>query len=404
MKMIEGGITAPMGFSAGAVNCGIKKGSKKLDLAIIFSDKRCAAAGVYTKNLVKGAPIIVTGENLADGYAQAVVVNSGNANTCNADGYDKAKEMAKAAADMLGISENDMIVGSTGVIGQPINNQVILKGISELKGRLSPAGGNDAAVAIMTTDLVKKEAALEFELDGRTCRIGGICKGSGMIAPNMATMLAFITSDAAISPEALQASLKEVADKTFNRVSVDGDTSTNDTLTVMANGLAGNAMVEAGSAGHKAFTEALYTICVQLAKKIAGDGEGATKLLECVVRNFKSEARAGAIAKSVISSSLVKAAFFGADANWGRILCAIGYADIDCDVESIDVRFESSAGNILVCQNGASVDFDEELAKKILGEKEILIDIDMKSGAETAIAWGCDLTYDYVKINGDYRT
>ena len=404
MKYIEGGVTAPKGFTAAGIYCGIRKNKSKLDLAVIYSEKRCAAAAVYTQNLVKGAPIIVTKENLEDGYAQAVICNSGNANTCNADGYGKAKIMAAATAEMLGISEKDVIVGSTGVIGQPIDVDVIVKGINDMKGKLTTAGGADAAVAIMTTDTVEKAVALEFELHGVPCRIGGIAKGSGMIAPNMATMLCFITSDVNIIPEALKASVDEVTKKTFNRVTVDGDTSTNDTLSVMANGMAGNKLIEAGTPDHAVFTQALYEAGVQFAKKIAGDGEGATRLLECRVKNFKTEEGAGKIAKSVIGSSLVKAAFFGADANWGRILCAIGYAGVPADVEKIDVTLSSQVGEILVCKNGASVDFDEDNAKKILLEKEIFIDIDMNDGGESGIAWGCDLTYDYVKINGDYRT
>ena len=404
MKMTEGGICAAKGFSASGIHCGIRKNTSKNDLSLIYSEKKAAAAAVYTTNLVKGAPLTVTAKHISDGYAQAVICNSGNANTCNANGIEIAEGMAALAAEQLGISASDVAVASTGVIGQPLSLEPIKGGIAELAGALSADGSREAALGIMTTDTVAKEVAVEFTAGGKTCRIGGIAKGSGMIHPNMATMLVFITSDAAISPAMLQKALSGDIRNTFNMISIDGDTSTNDMVIVLANGMAGNDEITAGGEDFDKFMKALNTVTVALCRMIAGDGEGATKLLECRVTGAKSEDTAKTVAKSVICSSLLKAAMFGADANWGRVLCAIGYSGADVDVEKIDVSFKSAKGEILVCKNGAGVEFSEELAKEILLEKEIDILVGLNDGEYSATAWGCDLTYDYVKINGDYRT
>ena len=404
MKMTEGGVCAAKGFSASGIHCGIRKNTSKNDLSLIYSEKKAAAAAVYTTNLVKGAPLTVTAKHIADGYAQAVICNSGNANTCNANGIEIAEGMAALAAEQLGISASDVAVASTGVIGQPLSLEPIKGGIVELAGALSADGSREAALGIMTTDTVAKEVAVEFTAGGKTCRIGGIAKGSGMIHPNMATMLVFITSDAAISPAMLQKALSGDIRNTFNMISIDGDTSTNDMVIVLANGMAGNDEITAEGEDFDTFMKALNTVTVALCRMIAGDGEGATKLLECRVTGAKSEDTAKTVAKSVICSSLLKAAMFGADANWGRVLCAIGYSGADVDVEKIDVSFKSAKGEILVCKNGAGVEFSEELAKEILLEKEIDILVGLNDGEYSATAWGCDLTYDYVKINGDYRT
>ena len=404
MRVIEGGVCAAKGFSANGVHCGIRKNQTKKDLSLIFSSVPASAAAVYTTNLVKGAPLTVTKEHLANGIAQAVICNSGNANTCNANGMEIAEEMSALAAKALGISADDMIVASTGVIGQPLSIEPIAAGLPELVAGLSPEGGKAAAEGIMTTDTVMKEVAVEFTLGGKTCRLGGIAKGSGMIHPNMATMLVFLTTDAAISPAMLQKALSgDIAD-TFNMLSIDGDTSTNDMVTVLANGLAGNPEITAAGPDFTAFMEALNTVTVQLCREIAGDGEGATKLLECVVTGADDPQTAKTCAKSVICSSLVKAAMFGSDANWGRVLCAIGYSGADVDVHKIDVSFRSPKGEIPVCRDGAGIPFSEEKAKEILLEKQIEILVSLGEGACGATAWGCDLTYDYVKINGDYRT
>ncbi len=403
MKLVDGGVCAAKGFSANGVHCGIRKNKDKKDLALIYSEVRANAAAVYTTNLVKGAPLIVTKEHLADGMAQAVICNSGNANTCNANGIEIAEQMSQITAEKLGISPEDVIVASTGVIGQPLDIEPIEKGIAPLVEGLGDFC-EYAAEGIMTTDTVKKEISISFEIDGAECRIGGIAKGSGMIHPNMATMLVFITTDCAISSQMLQKALSTDIQSTFNMVSVDGDTSTNDMVTILANGMAGNKEITGDGEDFEAFMKALNTITVYLCKTIAGDGEGATKMLECEVLGAKDDTTAKIVAKSVICSSLTKAAMFGADANWGRILCAIGYSGADVDVNKVDVSFISDKGEILVCQNGAGVDFSEELAKEILLEKEIVISIDLHSGDGFAVAWGCDLTYDYVKINGDYRT
>jgi len=404
MKYIDGGVCAAKGYKASGVHCGIRKNRTKKDLALIVSEVPASAAGVYTLNLVKGAPILVTKKNLENGVAQAVICNSGNANTCNADGIEIAEGMCALVEKHTGIKAGDVIVASTGVIGQPLSLEPIAAGMDELASSLKSDGSDDAAQAIMTTDTVKKEVAVEFELGGKTCRIGGIAKGSGMIHPNMATMLVFVTTDAAISPEMLKKALNADVQTSFNMISVDGDTSTNDTLTVMANGLAGNELIASENEDYAVFTEALAMVTRKLCRAIAKDGEGATKLLECRVSGAKDFDTARTVAKSVICSSLFKAAMFGADANWGRVLCAIGYSGADVDVTRIDVSFESKAGKITVCVDGAGVPFSEEEAKKILTEDEINIAIGLKSGQASATAWGCDLTYDYVKINGDYRT
>ncbi|MBQ9031164.1 MAG: bifunctional glutamate N-acetyltransferase/amino-acid acetyltransferase ArgJ [Parasporobacterium sp.] len=404
MKIIEGGVCAAKGYRANGVHCGIRKSRDKKDLALIVSEVRASCAAVYTTNLVKGAPILVDQKHLADGKAQAIICNSGNANTCNANGTEIAEEMSRLLAEELHISNDDVVVSSTGVIGQPLEIGPIAAGIPTLVAGLSENGTEDATEGIMTTDTVKKTVAVEFELGGRTCRIGGIAKGSGMIHPNMATMLVFITSDAAIAPDMLQKALSGDIQSTFNMLSIDGDTSTNDTVVVMANGLAGNPEITRDCEDFRIFMEALNTVNVALCRMIAGDGEGATKLLECKVSGGRDLASARICAKSVICSSLLKAAMFGADANWGRVMCAIGYSGADVDITKIDVAFRSCTGTISVCEQGAGVEFSEDKAKEILLQKEIEILVDLHDGDVEATAWGCDLTYDYVKINGDYRT
>ncbi len=403
MKMIDGGVCAAKGFSAAGIHCGIRKGKTKKDLSLIYSEKRAAAAAVYTTNLVKGAPLTVTKKHLSDGFAQAVICNSGNANTCNANGLEIAEQTCALLADKLNVPADDIVVASTGVIGQPLDITPIAEGIPAL---CSALGNNsaDAAQGIMTTDTKLKEAAVEFQVGDTTCRLGGIAKGSGMIHPNMATMLVFLTTDCAISPQLLQAALSGDVAETFNMVSVDGDTSTNDMVAILANGEAGNEEITAPGAGLDAFMKALNTVTVYLCRCIAGDGEGATKLIECSVTGAADKDTAKVVAKSVICSSLVKAAMFGADANWGRVLCAIGYSGADVDVERIDVAFRSPAGTVAVCKNGAGIPFSEETAKKVLLESEIEILVCLNAGAAASSAWGCDLTYDYVRINGDYRT
>ena len=404
MKMIEGGVTAAQGFVAGGVHCGIRKNKSKPDLAMIYSEKLCAAAAVYTQNLVKGAPILVTKKNIENGRAQAVICNSGNANTCNADGVEKAERMCAIAGEVLGIHPADVVVASTGVIGQVLPIEPIESAAQALKDSLSPTGSHAAATAIMTTDTIPKEAAVEVELGGKTVKIGGISKGSGMIHPNMATMLCFVTTDCAISPEMLQKAITASADETFNMISIDGDTSTNDTYAVLANGMAGNPEITAEGPDFDLFCDALRAVCRTLSKLMAGDGEGATKLLICQTTGAQDRATARTVAKSVICSTLFKAAMFGADANWGRVLCAIGYSGAAVDVDKIDVSFRSAAGQVDVCQNGAGIPFSEEEAAKVLKENEITILVHLHQGEASAEAYGCDLTYDYVKINGDYRT
>jgi len=404
MKLISGGVCAAQGFRANGVHCGIRKNHSKKDLALIVSEVPAAAAAVYTTNLVKGAPLTVTKNNIADGKAQAVICNSGNANTCNANGIEIAEGMCDLVAAKLNISAKDVVVASTGVIGQPLNITPIAEGMDALVAGLSNEGGQAAAQAIMTTDTAMKEVAVEFTLGGKVCRMGGIAKGSGMIHPNMATMLVFITTDAAISAEMLKKALSSDIASTFNMLSIDGDTSTNDMVTVLANGMAGNPEITCEGEDFTAFMQALNTITVQLCRMIVGDGEGATKLLECIVTGAEDLETARTCAKSVICSSLLKAAMFGADANWGRVLCAIGYSGAKVDVNKIGVSFKSAKGQIEVCRDGASVPFSEEKAKEILLENEIEILVSLGNGSIGASAWGCDLTYDYVKINGDYRT
>ena len=404
MKLIDKGICASKGFTASGIHCGIRKNRTKRDLSLIYSEVPATAAAVYTTNLVKGAPLTVTKNHISNGKAQAVICNSGNANTCNADGIEIAEKVSELTANALKISPNDIAVASTGVIGQPLDIQPFADGIPQLVKELSDNGCDAAAEGIMTTDTVKKEVAVEFEINGKICHIGGIAKGSGMIHPNMATMLVFITSDVAISQNMLQKALSSDIKDTFNMVSIDGDTSTNDMVIVLANGLAGNELIDNDGADFEAFMKALNTVTVHLCRMIAGDGEGATKLLECKVSGAKDILCAKTVAKSVICSSLLKAAMFGADANWGRVLCAIGYSKADVDVNKVDVSFKSTYGEIAVCKNGSGIEFSEELAKQILLEKEIEILINLNDGDFSSTAWGCDLTYDYVKINGDYRT
>ena len=404
MNIINGGVCAAKGYKANGVHCGIRKNPGKKDLALIVSEKIANVAAVYTTNLVKGAPLTVTKNHIADGKAQAVICNSGNANTCNFDGIEIAEKMCKLTADAVNISEKDVVIASTGVIGQRLDLTPIAAGMKPLADGISEVGHIDAAEAIMTTDTISKEVAVEFTVGGKTCRIGGMAKGSGMIHPNMATMLVFITSDVAISSEMLQKALSADIQNTFNMVSVDGDTSTNDMVTVLANGMAGNKEITEDGEAFDTFMKALNTVTVHLCRMIAGDGEGATKLLECRVTGAADEKTAKTVAKSVICSSLTKAAMFGADANWGRVLCAIGYSGADVDVTKVDVSFESAKGIIPVCENGSGIEFSEEIAKEILLEKEIVINVGLNSGDFSSTAWGCDLTYEYVKINGDYRT
>ena len=404
MQFINGGVTAPKGFKASGIHCGIRKNKTKKDLALILCEKECDAAAVYTQNLVYGAPITVTRNNISDGKAYGVICNSGIANTCNADGVEKAEMMCKIVADATNLKPTDFVVASTGVIGQPIDIEPIKNGMAQLVAELSENGSDDAAQAIMTTDTVKKEFAVTFELDGKECKIGAISKGSGMIHPNMATMLGFITTDANISSEMLKKALLDVVKDSFNMLSVDGDTSTNDTVALLASGLCGNTRIETENDDYKTFVNALASICEKLVKLMAKDGEGATKLVECQVSGAKTKEIAKVCAKSVICSSLVKAAMFGADANWGRILCALGYAGVDIDVNKVDVSFKSKGGEIAVCKDGAGIEFSEEIAKQVLIEDEVYIIVSLNDGEYNATAYGCDLTYEYVKINGDYRT
>ena len=404
MKIISGGVCAANGFKANGVHCGIRHNHSKKDLALIVSEKKATAAAVYTTNLVKGAPLTVTKQNISDGYAQAVICNSGNANTCNANGIEIAEKMCALVEQATGVAAGDVVVASTGVIGQQLDITPISNGMAALTAGLSVENAGAAAQAIMTTDTVPKEIAVEFTVGGKTCRMGGIAKGSGMIHPNMATMLVFITTDCAISAELLNKALRSDVQNTFNMTSVDGDTSTNDMVTILANGMAGNPEIAAEGEDFVTFMEALNTITVHLCRMIAGDGEGATKLLECTVSGADTLEAAKIAAKSVICSSLVKAAMFGADANWGRVMCAIGYSGADVDVTRCSVSFRSKGGTVVVCKNGAGILFSEELAKQVLLEKEIEILVTAGDGPFRATAWGCDLTYDYVKINGDYRT
>ncbi len=406
MNYTNGGVTAAKGFRAAGMHCGIRANKTKRDLALVVSDSRAACACVYTSNLVKGAPLTVTKNNIADGYARAIICNSGNANTCNADGIEVAEKMCALVGDTLSLDAKDVVVASTGVIGQPLDVTPIANALPTLTRQLgySIEDGEAAAEAIMTTDTTKKEVAVTFEIGGVKCTMGGMAKGSGMIHPNLATMLVFITTDAAVTPEMLDKALKKDVTDTFNMVSVDGDTSTNDMVCLMANGASGAPEVRAEGEDFESFCGALRAVTMKLCREIAGDGEGATKLMECKVSGAKDKETARVVAKSIICSSLTKAAMFGADANWGRVLCAIGYSGADVSIGTTAVSFLSSAGRVDVCERGAGIPFSEETAKKVLTEKEITILVSFADGEGEATAWGCDLTYDYVKINGDYRT
>ncbi|MBR5571830.1 MAG: bifunctional glutamate N-acetyltransferase/amino-acid acetyltransferase ArgJ [Oscillospiraceae bacterium] len=407
MKFIEGGVCAAQGFKAAGIHMGVKtRATWKKDVALIVSDVDCAASAVFTKNVVKAAPIHVDKKHLENGRARAIVANSGNANACAPKGEENAIRMCQAAAKAIGCDPTDVLVSSTGVIGQTINVGVIEEGMPALYELLeaSVEASDAAAHAIMTTDTTKKETAVETTIGGKTVRMGGIAKGSGMIHPNMGTMLCFLTTDCAISPEMIRTALLETVNVSFNRISVDGDTSTNDSCIVLANGLAGNAEITEKGADYEAFLEALNALCMDLAKKMAADGEGAKHLITCTVKGAADEQQAETVAKSVIGSNLTKCAVFGADANWGRVLCAMGYSGAQFDPEKVDIHFASAAGDVAVCQQGRGLPFDEDLAKKILTEHDIEINITMGEGEATCTCWGCDMTYDYVKINGDYRT
>lgn len=401
---VEGGVCAPKGFKASGIHAGIRNNKDKKDLALIYADKPCTAAAMYTQNKVCGSPIVVTKKHLANSVAQAVICNSGNANTCNADGEQKAEDMAKLCAAQLKINQEDVIVASTGVIGQVLPIEPIIYSMNYLCESLSENGSTDAAHAIMTTDTKVKQHAIRFKIGDKECTVAGIAKGSGMIHPNMATMLCFLTTDVAINATLLQRALKLVVEDTFNMVSVDGDTSTNDMVSIMASGYADNDLINEEDYNYEVFANALYILLMNLSREIAADGEGATKLLECVVSGAKTKKDAKTVAKSVITSSLFKAAMFGKDANWGRILCAVGYSDAELDINGVSVSLSSTAGTVKVCECGAGIEFSEDEAFKVLSEDEIKIVIELSDGEENAVAWGCDLTYDYVKINGDYRT
>ena len=402
MKIIEGGVCAAKGFKAGALHCGIRKSQTKKDLAMIRSDCLCNAAAVYTKNQVKAAPVLLTKEHLVDGKAQAVIINSGNANACAPFGMEHARRQGMAAARALEVEEENVVVASTGIIGQTLPVEAIEAHAAEMEMKYDNSLA--AAEAIMTTDTKIKTFAVEFEAGGTLCHMGGICKGSGMIHPNMGTMLCFITTDCAISANMMKKALLFYVDKTFNRVTVDGDTSTNDMCVVMANGMAGNKEITEENESYDAYCEALHAVMKDLARKIAGDGEGASRLITCTVTGAEDEAKAEILAKSIASSSLTKAAMFGSDANWGRVLCAMGYSGASFDTKAVQIEFASAEGCISVCENGQGLDFDEALAKKILNQDEVEILVSLKEGCGTATCWGCDLTYDYVRINGDYRS
>lgn len=408
MKNVTGGVCAAKGFTAGGIHCGVKEGADptKKDLALILSEAECQVAAVYTTNRVKAAPIYVTMEHLEDGVCRGIIANSGNANACAPESHENALEMCTMAATATGLKAQDFVVASTGVIGQTICLAPIQAGLPGLVKELDhSADASDAAAhAIMTTDTVKKELAVAVEIGGKTVTIGAIAKGSGMIHPNMGTMLCFITTDCAITHEMLQDALHEIVPRTFNRVTVDGDTSTNDMCVVLANGLAGNEQIEWKDDDYNTFAQALRYVCEQLARAIAADGEGASRLITCTVRSARSEESAERLAKAVVGSALVKAAMFGADANWGRVLCAMGYSKAPFRPEYVDMKFSSAAGEVAVCEKGTGLSFDEDLAKKVLTQDEVVIDVSLNEGDQEATCWGCDLTYDYVKINGDYRT
>ncbi|MDL2252697.1 bifunctional glutamate N-acetyltransferase/amino-acid acetyltransferase ArgJ [Ruminococcaceae bacterium OttesenSCG-928-I18] len=403
-KKIPGGICAAEGFMASGAHCGIRNNTSKPDIALIVSSVACHAAAVYTQNKVKGAPIHLTQKHLADGKAKAILCNSGNANTCNPDGPAIAQTCCNLAAEATGLRPEDFIIASTGVIGQPLSTAPFEKGLPKLAAALRREGSTDAADAILTTDTKHKEFAYEFSLGGKTCHIGAIGKGSGMINPNMATMLVFLTTDVAIGSDLLEQALQAEILHSFNQLYIDGDTSTNDMVSILASGLAGNQPIEETSGEYQTFREVLHTICVKMCRALAADGEGATKLLECHVNGAPSGEIARRVAKTVVSSDLCKTAMFGEDANWGRVLCAIGYTEGDFPVDKVSLILKSSAGEVLVCENATHRPFSEEEASRILAEDELQLLIDLQSGTESGTAWGCDLTYDYVKINGDYRT
>ena len=422
LKDVSGGVCAAKGFKAAGIRCGVKTKiaegdgnqpvvssmkdylSGKKDLAMILSECDCTAAAVYTTNRVKAAPIYVTMGNLEDGVCRGIIANSGNANACAPLGHENAEKMCALAAGATGLKPTDFVVASTGVIGQRLNIAAIEQGMPALVENLSDDGSDAAANAVMTTDTVKKETAVSVNIGGRPVTVGAIAKGSGMIHPSMGTMLCFITTDCAITHEMLQDALHEIVPRTFNRVTVDGDTSTNDMCVVLANGLAGNGQIEWKDDDYALFFKALYEVCRRMARSIAADGEGASRLITCTVRRARGEDSAERLAKAVVGSSLVKAAMFGSDANWGRVLCAMGYSKAPFRPEYVDVKFSSIAGEVAVCEKGTGLDFDEELARRILSQDEVVIDVSLNEGEHEATCWGCDLTYEYVKINGDYRT
>ena len=406
LNQISGGVCAAKGFTAAGVHCGVKAGSSpdKNDLALILSEKECAAAATYTMNRVKAAPLYVTMDHLENGVAQGIIANSGNANACCPMSHENAEEMCALAAAATGLKAADFVVASTGVIGQTLNIAAIAQGVPAAAAALSRSGSGDAANAIMTTDTVKKELAVTVAIGGQKVTIGAIAKGSGMIHPNMGTMLCFLTTDCAITQEMLQDALHDIVPRTFNRVTVDGDTSTNDMCVILANGMAENPLIEWKDDNYTVFFKALSEICTELARSIAADGEGASRLVTCTVMDARSEESAERLAKAVVGSSLVKAAMFGADANWGRVLCAMGYSKAPFRPEFVDVTFRSVVGEVTVCRQGAGLDFDEDQAKSILSQDEVVIEVDLHEGEHQATCWGCDLTYEYVKINGDYRT
>ena len=405
-KFTEGGVTAPKGFKASGIHCGVRLSRTKKDLALIVSEKPCTSAGLFTLNKVKAAPVRLDIETVKNGHCSAIIANSGIANACAPNEMENALAMQKGAAEALGLSQDQVLVGSTGIIGQELPVEPILKGLPEAVKALTTdtSGSDDAANAIMTTDTRKKEQAVVFELDGKTVTIGGISKGSGMIHPNMGTMLCYLTTDCSISAEMLKKALKEVCDVTFNRISVDGDTSTNDSLIILANGEAGNTEITEENEDFDIFVNALRQLCTDIARRMARDGEGAKHLITCIMKGVSDEEKAEILSKAVISSSLTKAAIFGCDANWGRVLCAMGYSGAEFDPKKVDIRFSSEAGEILVCEKGTGIVFDEDKASSILQEEEVVITADLHEGDASAECWGCDLTYDYVKINGDYRT
>lgn len=407
MKKIQGGVTAAKGFEAAGTQAAIKYQNRK-DMALIYSQSPCVLAGTFTSNVVKAAPVLWDKKIVEEApFGQAVIVNAGIANACTGkEGYEYCRRTARRAGDVLGIPEDAVLVASTGVIGMQLPIEKIEAGVESLAGEKAATleAGTQAAQAIMTTDTISKQAAAEIEVGRVTVRVGGMSKGSGMIHPNMCTMLGFVTTDAVISKELLSRTLIEDVKDTFNMISVDGDTSTNDTLLVMANGMAGNEEIKEGTPEYEEFKAALHYVNASLARMMAGDGEGAKALLEVTVSGAASKEDARTLSRSVVSSSLVKAAVYGHDANWGRILCALGYSGVSFDPERVDVSFVSNAGEVQVCRDGMATDYSEEKAGKILSESEVTVLVDMHAGSESATAWGCDLTYDYVKINADYRS